>query len=285
MMQWLARVGVVALAIIPTIGLFAPAHAHPRPDHLGAQVHGKGSEDRFHNGGRDGRAFVVTCDFSHTATVDPIVHPGDAQMSHWHTFFGNTTTNENSTGASLLAGGTTCNDPNNKSAYWVPALYQDRVLVEPLRARVSYGRLGGDVSAFPVGFMALSGRTDDTARWGCRFPGQRPYFTSSVTQVPTCKDGALLVAEITFGDCWDGSSLDSADHASHVRAAVDGAGARPTCPATHPVRVPRVRVLVEYPPAARGGSGITLASGDAGTLHADIFEAWVGSSLQDRINR
>ena len=35
--------------------------------------------------------------------------------------------------------------------------------------------------------------------------------------------------------------------------------------------------------ALTGGSGVTLASGAASTLHADIFEAWAGNSLQNRL--
>ncbi len=90
-----------------------PAQAHPGHD-------GDQGGNRQGGGG-----FTVQCDFSHSASVDPIVMPGHAAMSHLHEFFGNTTTNENSTGASLLAGSTTCSDSNNLSAYWVPALYQD----------------------------------------------------------------------------------------------------------------------------------------------------------------
>jgi len=44
-----------------------------------------------------------------------------------------------------------------------------------------------------------------------------------------------------------------------------------------------VRIDVVYPPEATGGAGVTLASGDASTLHADIFEAWQGTALHDRI--
>ena len=229
-----------------------------------------------------GNGFTVTCDFSHSARVDPIVMPGMATMSHLHEFFGNTTTNENSTGASLLAGGTTCNDQNNLSAYWFPALYQDGALIEPTSLRARYSRLGGNVTAFPQGFVAVTGRTDSTARWGCN-EGRQTTFSSTLSQVPTCEGGARLVAEVKFGDCWDGTSLDSADHVSHLVASTSVDGGRPECPSTHPVRVPEVTLQAQYPAAATGGAGVTLASGAPTTLHADMFEAWVGTSLQTRI--
>lgn len=240
-----------------------------------------------HNGARDGGSggggFIVDCAFSHSATVDPIVMPGHAGMSHLHEFFGNTTTNENSTGASLLAGSTTCNDSSDLSAYWVPSLFQDGVRVAPIGARVLYEGRGAGVTAFPAGFMAVAGRTDQTAAWGCAAPGQRLTLGTSVGSVPTCASGSQLVAQINFPQCWDGSSLDSADHISHLVFGTSSAGQATVCPADHPVLVPQVRIAVTYPAAATGGSGVTLSSGAASTMHADIFEAWRGNSLQNRI--
>ena len=240
--------------------------------------------DRGGNGGNGGNGggFAVSCGFSHSASADPIVMPGHAGMSHLHEFFGNTTTNEKSTGASLLAGSTTCDDRQDLSAYWVPALFQNGVRVAPVGARVRYEGRGGGVTAFPAGFMAVSGRTDQTAAWGCATAGQRPLLSSSVATVPVCSGAAQLVAQITFPQCWDGSSLDTANHISHLAFATEMAGQVPVCPADHPVQVAKVVLEVRYPGAATGGAGVTLSSGAASTLHADIFEAWTGTSLQDR---
>ena len=132
--------------------------------------------------------------------------------------------------------------------------------------------------------MAVAGRTDQTAAWGCAAPGQRLTLGTSVASVPTCATGSRLVAQINFPQCWDGSSLDSADHISHLVFGTSSAGQATVCPADHPVRVPQVRIAVTYPAAATGGSGVTLSSGAASTLHADIFEAWAGNSLQNRIS-
>ena len=237
--------------------------------------------DRGGNGGNGG-GFAVSCGFSHSASADPIVMRGHAGMSHLHEFFGNTRTNEKSTGGSLLAGSTTCDDRQDLSAYWVPALFQNGVRVAPAGARVRYEGRGGGVTAFPAGFMAVSGRTDQTAAWGCATAGQRPVFSSSVAAVPVCSGAAQLVAQITFPQCWDGSSLDTANHISHLAFATEMAGQAPMCPASHPVQVPKVVLEVRYPGAAVGVAGVTLSSGAASTLHADIFEAWSGTSLQDR---
>ena len=179
-----------------------------------------------------------------------------------------------------MAGNTTCADRNDTSAYWVPSLYQDGVRVEPREAHIHYyfGR-ATHVTAFPAGFMAISGRSNTTARWGCASPGHRPLFSGEVATVPTCVAPAALMARVVFPQCWDGTSLDSADHMSHLAWASKG-----VCPADHSVRVPQISIDVMYPPAATGGSGVTLASGAASTLHADVFEAWQGTALQDRIN-
>ena len=261
----IAAVSITACIAGALILSAMPAQAHPGHD---------GNQGNRQGGG----GFTVQCDFSHSATVDPIVMPGHAAMSHLHEFFGNTTTNENSTGASLLAGSTTCSDSNDLSAYWVPALYQDGTRVAPVSARVNYEGRGANVTAFPAGFMALTGRTDQTAAWGCATRGAQPTFSTSVATVPTCDPGSRLVAQITFPQCWDGTSLDSADHISHLALATAN-----VCPTSHPVRVPQVTLSVSYSAAATGGSGVTLASGAASTLHADIFEAWAGNSLQTRL--
>ncbi|MSW80434.1 MAG: DUF1996 domain-containing protein, partial [Actinobacteria bacterium] len=176
----------------------------------------------------------------------------------------------------------TCDDRQDLSAYWVPALFQNGVRVAPVGVRVRYEGRGGGVTAFPTGFMAVSGRTDQTAAWGCATAGQRPVLSSSVATVPVCSGAAQLVAQITFPQCWDGSSLDTANHISHLAFATEMAGQAPICPADHPVQVPKVVLEVRYPGAATGGAGVTLSSGAASTLHADIFEAWTGTSLQDR---
>src|SRR5215210_5752814 len=69
-----------------------------------------------------GANFVVSCGFSHRDQVDPIVDFGKNPSFHMHDFFGNTTTNANSDLASLQKGGTTCNKPEDKAAYWHPTV-------------------------------------------------------------------------------------------------------------------------------------------------------------------
>jgi hypothetical protein len=76
-----------------------------------------------------------------------------------------------------------------------------------------------------------------------------------------------LELHVNFPDCWDGKHLDSADHHSHMaysRAFV--------CPASHPVKVPLIRLMVRYP--ITGGRDVYLSSGGQLTGHADFINAW-----------
>lgn len=265
----------LAVALTPTI-----AHAHPGGPHHQQPQPQQASTPTAPPIGTvgPGRGFTLECDFSHADTVDPIVMPGHVGMSHLHEFFGNVGTDENSTGTSLLADTTTCNDARNHSSYWIPALYQDGTLIEPVGAKVRYNLSRGRTTAFPLGFMAVSGRTDSTAAWGCVAPGERPVFSGSVATVPTCTGEQHLISQVTFGECWDGTSLDSANHMSHLVMSTNG-----RCPSTNRVRVPQVRLTVDYPRTATGGAGVTLSSGAASTLHGDIFEAWEPGALESRL--
>jgi len=75
--------------------------------------------------------FLSVCQPSHIAPDDPIVHPGMPGASHQHEFFGNVTTNADSTYRTLRTGGTTCRIAADTAAYWVPSLYADGDRVAP----------------------------------------------------------------------------------------------------------------------------------------------------------
>ena len=91
---------LVAVATIAPASTLAADRTGPR---LGPALH-------------DG-IFRSTCLPSHVAMDDPIVHPGEAGASHQHEFFGNKTTNADSTYANLRAGGTTCRILADTAAY------------------------------------------------------------------------------------------------------------------------------------------------------------------------
>jgi hypothetical protein len=234
-----------------------------------------------------GMNFFSVCRLSHFAPDDPIVRPGLPGASHPHEFFGNTSTNARSSLASLLAHGTTCTRKADTAAYWVPALYRNGHVVKPLQASIYYRVRSVDrVHPFPPGLEIVAGNAGATAPqstrivfWNCVYP-TGPLEPSA--SIPECSrrrermvrrpSAGYVRLNVNFPDCWDGKRLDSPDHRSHMAYS---SGLR--CPASHPVKVPSLRLTVAYP--IRGGAGLTLASGGLDSGHADFFNAWKQAEL------
>jgi Domain of unknown function (DUF1996) len=249
-----------------------------------------------------GNNFYANCRFSHTNDDDPIVYPHQPGKSHAHTFFGNSSTNAHSTLASLRKARTTCKPRADKAAYWIPTLYQGDREVRPSKAQFYFNLRGYDrMRAFPPGLKVVAGNAHSTrpqstrvVYWACA--GSESLRSAPLTRPPascarvrlkrkkgifkpcaTCpprplppprtKPKVLLELHVNFPDCWDGKHLDSPDHHSHMaysRAYV--------CPASHPVKVPLIRLNVRYP--ITGGEGVHLSPGGVLTGHADFFNAW-----------
>ena len=248
-----------------------------------AALAGGDPERRVSRADLRGVNFVESCRFSHSAPDDPIVFPGKAGASHDHTFVGNRSTNASSTYASLRAARTSCRRAADKAGYWVPTLLQNGTPVFPESATIYYRR--GTLAAvrtFPNNLRMIAG--DATAMtpqgmrvtfWSCgALSGVPPSST-----VPTCPDsrGSFLRLHVRFPSCWDGASLDSADHKSHMAYAM---GRR--CPSTHPVPVPAITQIYRYP--TRGGDGFALASGGQVSAHADFVNAWRPRALRERVD-
>ena len=229
--------------------------------------------------------FVVECPFSHRLADDPIVHPGQPGASHVHDFFGNDSANAFSTYASLRAATTTCTRAGDTAAYWMPTVYQNGVVVRPLKATVYYRDMApdhADVRSFPPDFRMVAGNHDATkpqrpllVGWACRHSagGLKGRWTSDV---PTCSLNENLVFRVRFPDCWNGRDLDTPDHMSHVAYSKNG-----VCPNGFPVAVPRVSMTVAYD--SQGGPGVTLSSGSNLTGHADFWNAWDQDALDELV--
>ncbi|WP_433211263.1 DUF1996 domain-containing protein [Dactylosporangium sp. CS-047395] len=232
--------------------------------------------------------FHATCTVSHHGPDDPIVFPGLPGASHDHTFLGNRSTNAASTAESLYAAGTTCTPAQDHSAYWIPTLYQNGKVVDPKEVTVYYGSRLKDPSRtqpFPFGLRMISGdaknQSDTPDKQGnhfwCAGVGGETGRTAG-GEYPVCARTAELVRQITFPDCWDGVHLDTPDHKAHM-ADGDHTGA---CPASHPVPIPSVSFVIAYP-LNTDTNGITLASGNGFSMHADFFNAWEPDALAQRV--
>lgn len=211
------------------------------------------------------------CTVNHLLSDDPIVFPGQAGVSHNHSFIGNPTTNALSTPQSLLGGSTSCEDTLDASGYWFPTLLQDGVPVTPDKPVIYYKSGVKDyrtVQPFPAGFKLLVGNARNTdpaaftGNWKC------PGYTGADFPA-SCPSGSSLVARLQAPSCWDGVNVDSADHKSHMAFPVKG-----VCPADHPVPLPMLEAKIPYPLHNGNTTGLTLASGAAYTFHYDFMNGW-----------
>jgi Domain of unknown function (DUF1996) len=246
-----------------------------------------------HRGDRG--SFVVGCAWSHSLPADPIVFPGRPSASHLHDFYGNTATKAGSTRRSLLRASTTCRDADDLAAVWSPAAFLSDARIIPVRERTYYiGRAGSDVHTVPPDLKVLAGNPSAASvaeashvSWYCG--GDSPIASHPYDCEPyreTSADG--LVARIDFPGCWDGVNTDSPDHRSHLAY-----GSRRSCPASHPVSIPRIRVRVHYgiwDPCAgarpcapedtpEDNLAFRLSSGPYYTIHADFWNTWRQAAL------
>ena len=227
-----------------------------------------------------GAFFLVTCRFSHAAPDDPIVLPGRPNRSHDHTFVGNVSTNAYSTPASLAGHRTTCSDTDDLSSYWAPTLYVAGTPVRPLDVTIYYRRLtNAPVQPFPRGLEMVAGnshavtaQSPDVTEWYCgvlksAFYGpMRRTSAATVPGVPRCGAPTNLELQVNFPDCSDGKAT-SADHRSHMAYSAAG-----RCPASHPIPVPAISLILRYPPVT--SSNVFLSSGGVYSGHADFMDGW-----------
>jgi Domain of unknown function (DUF1996) len=233
-----------------------------------------------------GANFVVSCGFHHRAQVDPIVDFGKTGQ-HMHDFFGNTTTNANSTYDTLLAGGTTCSKPEDKAAYWHPTVSwtSNRGKTTTLKASQTffYYRAGlkapASVKPYPAGLKIVTVQ-GKKVEWRCQ------GGTWSPTPPTQCGDNTTLVVRIFFPDCLQVDAngqpvVDSADHRSHM---VDATSTG--CPSDHPYPVPRLQTNFVFKASQLATKGKpTLSSGAYFTMHVDFFNAWQPRALEDLVKR
>lgn len=226
--------------------------------------------------------FLVECLFSHSASDDPIVYPGQPGKSHLHEFFGNTDVDAYTTVQSLAGGETTCDQPLDKAAYWAPALLRDGQALNAVKSTAYYrpgeGVPARSVQPFPAGMVMIAGNSGATGEqplsivaWGCGAGIERAVLP------PVCAEGRDLRLMVTFPDCWDGTNLDSPNHHAHVAYSAGG-----VCPDGFAVSIPQLQFSVEYP-VSGSTDGLALASGGLTTGHADFMNGWDQAKLTSEV--
>jgi len=260
--RWLLALAVLA----STVALPAPAHAAAP-------------------------GWITSCQYSHENHDDPIVFPNQPGAAHLHTYVGATTTDADSTPGSLRAGGTTCLMPDDASAYWVPAMYVGNQQILPTgtgkHALFYYRRKGAPpgvtVRTIPDGLKMVIGNAH------AQSPADNPQLGSDIIfkcgpgsgidldhPPAQCSSSGVLSVSIRFPNCWDGERLDSPNHRSHMAYPVGS-----SCPATHPVVLPRLESFFRYDVGNLPlGNDLHWSSGPWYTVHQDFLNAWVPSGLQ-----
>ena len=234
--------------------------------------------------------WIASCNYSHSLSDDPIVFPGQAGASHLHDFIGARTTNAFSTVESLRAGGATCVMPDDKSGYWVPALFKNGVRVLPTatsKHALFYYRHAGVSSGIvmqtiPDGLKMIVGNARATSaaenegiKTGRIIFKCGPGSGTDLPAPPSQCESGVMVISYKFPNCWDGVNLDSPDHKSHMAYPSSN-----RCPATHPVAIPRVEAFTRYPVGTSPIGAITLASGPYFTAHMDFWNGWDPAALK-----
>ncbi|MDF9811004.1 DUF1996 domain-containing protein [Streptomyces sp. SPB162] len=226
--------------------------------------------------------FQANCSVTRNIPDDPIVYPGQPGASHDHTFMGNTTTDANSTQASLNAGGTSCKAPGDKSGYWMPTLYNGSQVIKPIGPQVIYYKTNlidyTSVRPFPKGLRFVVGSPMATAD---QFRQDKGYVAGwecgdsyhNIDFPVTCTPGSQLNIRYQAPSCWDGKYLDTPDHKSHMAYPVNG-----RCLADHPVALPMIEFKMAFP-VSGDMSRVHLSSGRAFSFHYDFYNAWDAPTL------
>ena len=256
-------------------------------------------------------AFRTHCLESHISLHDPLIFFGNPNMSHLHVFFGNPRTNAFSSSETLLkTQTTTCDGINeNKSAYWVPALfdsYGQRIsYIDPL----FYYKTGYHVPAETIipppsdlkiiAGNALSNTFQDIrmAKFRCAsWKSSRIWFDQGdpldhVNYIPNCPLDDLLEIRIVFPQCWNGDTPYDQDFRSHMAYPIEatppnsGTG---RCPKTHPHAIPEISfnfaiyVTSETGPSANWRFSSDQLDIDKGgsSIHADWINGWEPNTMK-----
>ncbi len=239
----------------------------------------EGQRSAYDTTGFDQGEFVSNINFSHRATADPLVDPGNPNFWHAHDFFVNPSTDAYSTVESLMAvDGSSAQPANNESVYWAPSLVNETTgeYVAPLDSSIAYYRIRkpfdpARLEITPTGLSVIAGSAMPNGRQSIGIVAWN-YIGSSerYEHLPIGDEwqDLPLQALIYFPTFWDGENLDSANHQSHMAYAGGNGG-----PSTHPYLLPELELQIHYGKIPRDAQ-LVLTSDYMTKDHPDYAPGW-----------
>jgi len=233
----------------------------------------------------------IECGSSHSAMDDPIVFPRQPGAAHMHEFFGNRSTNASSTHASMLGKQTTCPFAGDTAGYWAPALYDSAGRRIPARRMTVYYRDRPQetrpVTPFPPDFRMIAGAPTSGA-WGFNCDGTGLTPTVRISCAGQSAGHTFVRGTVIFPNCGKLDAAgriitDSSDHRSHVAYPISD---RQGCPASHPIKLPHLKVNIRWDITNCIQARCVLSSDMAApcnvpgcSLHSDFWNTWDQGAL------
>ncbi len=223
----------------------------------------------------------VYCPISHFSYDDPVVHPNQPDAAHLHMFWGNTAANAFSTLDSLFSEGlSSCEGGlNNKSAYWMPAMFNEQHEVVLPESVVAYYKSFGSTSGFDRNsIMPIPNGLQMLANTSVLHSGPWNFAIEPENR----NEQQLLRVKLLFPQCLQVDAnanpvLSSVDNTSHLSYSNGSGENSADCPASHPYRIPQLSYNAIYRIPAQSGwylSSDSSAATQGESLHADYIAAW-----------
>ncbi|MDT7725608.1 MAG: hypothetical protein QOI21_2184 [Actinomycetota bacterium] len=167
-----------------------------------------------------------------------VASPGlPGQAHHVHDYVGNVSTNAFSTDETLAAAATTCQDDDRSTYYWPVLRVPDgtgdvvsphdvadgnhgRILVPDAVLLEFRGSPVGNVISMPEFLRASTGNAHgyssggvntEHVQWTCSGTRDKVLIT-----YPRCDGGQRTIRILDFPSCWNGLTIDSANHRTHI---------------------------------------------------------------------